>query len=128
MPIVSRTKIYVKSCLPLIKQGLLNGLAHITGGGLLENLPRSLPKGIAAEISNHPPLPPVFQWMKKASGLDDAEMLRTFNCGIGMVLILPADKVDVAKELLTAAGEMDVYELGKLIEGDQNVQMKVNLV
>ena len=122
------TKIYVKSCLPLIKQGLLNGLAHITGGGLLENLPRSLPKGVAAEISNHPPLPPVFKWMQKASGLDDAELLRTFNCGIGMVLILNADKVQTAKELLAAGGETDVCEMGVLVEGNQEVQMKVSLV
>ena len=111
------TKIYVKSCLPLIKNGLLKGLAHITGGGLLENLPRSLPQGVGAEISGHPSLPGVFRWMQSASGLDDNEMLRTFNCGIGMVLILDKANVPDAKELLNAAGENVVYELGSLFEG-----------
>lgn len=122
------TKIYVKSCLPLIKQGLLNGLAHITGGGLLENLPRSLPEGISAEITSHPPLPSVFRWLKETSRLDDHEMLRTFNCGIGMILIVSAGNVSSVKETLSSAGEMEVYEMGKLIEGGHEVIMKVNLL
>lgn len=116
--LLTPTKIYVKSCLPLIKQGLLKGLAHITGGGLLENLPRSLPPGVGAEISGHPSLPSVFKWMQRASGLDDNEMLRTLNCGIGMVLILDNSNVAAAKELLSAAGEDTVYDLGSLVEGE----------
>jgi phosphoribosylaminoimidazole (AIR) synthetase len=94
-------------------------MAHITGGGLLENLPpRSLPKGIVAEIDGHPTLPPVFAWMKQVSGLADREMLRTFNCGIGMVLIVSKDHTEEAKSLLRQAGESVIYDLGFLISGD----------
>lgn len=122
------TKIYVKACLPLLQKGLLNGMAHITGGGLLENLPRSLPQGVVAEITGHPPLPSVFKWMQNASGLDDHEMLRTLNCGIGMVLILKKENVAEAKELLAQAGE-DVCELGILVNGEgEQVVMKNALV
>mmetsp|Transcript_4139 Transcript_4139/g.7643 ORF Transcript_4139/g.7643 Transcript_4139/m.7643 type:complete len:1137 (+) Transcript_4139:97-3507(+) len=116
--LLTPTKIYVKSCLPLIKGGLLKGLAHITGGGLVENLPRSLPSGVGAEISGHPSLPSVFKWMQNASGLDDNEMLRTLNCGIGMVLILDISNVAAAKQLLNEAGEVIVYDLGALVEGE----------
>jgi phosphoribosylamine--glycine ligase/phosphoribosylglycinamide formyltransferase/phosphoribosylformylglycinamidine cyclo-ligase/phosphoribosylamine--glycine ligase/phosphoribosylformylglycinamidine cyclo-ligase len=125
--LLTPTKIYVRSCLPMIKNGLLKGLAHITGGGLLENLPRSLPSGVSAEITAHPKLPPVFKWMKKASGLSDTEMLRTFNCGIGMVLILSQDNVGEARDLLTASGETDFFELGGLVEGVGEVVMKTTL-
>jgi len=122
--LLTPTKIYVKSCLPLIKNELLNGMAHITGGGLLENLPRSLPKGVAADITGHPPLPSVFKWMQEASGLDDDGMLRTFNCGIGMVLIVKKEKIEEAKALLAAAGET-VFDLGVLTSGkDSKVTMK----
>lgn len=114
--LLTPTKIYVKSCLPLIKKGLVKALAHITGGGLLENLPRSLPEGVGAKVTSHPPLPGVFQWLKKASGLDDQEMLRTFNCGVGMVLIVAPTDVDAIKAALEEAGE-SVVELGELVEG-----------
>lgn len=114
--LLTPTKIYVKACLPLIKKGLIKGMAHITGGGLLENLPRSLPKGVGASVTGHPPLPNVFKWMREASGLDDTEMLRTFNCGIGMVLILDPTNVDEAKAMLTASGEEEVYDLGILVD------------
>ena len=126
--LLTPTKIYVKACLPLLKKGLLNGLAHITGGGLLENLPRSLPKGVVAEITGHPPLPPVFKWMQNASGLDDHEMLRTLNCGIGMVLIVKKENVAEAKEILSQGGEQ-VYDLGVLVSGEgEQVIMKNTLV
>ena len=115
--LLTPTKIYVKSCLPLIKESLVKGMAHITGGGLLENLPRSLPDGLGAEVTAHPPLPDVFKWMKKASGLDDTEMLRTFNCGVGMVLIVQEQSVDRATELLKSAGENDVFRLGTVVKG-----------
>jgi phosphoribosylamine--glycine ligase/phosphoribosylglycinamide formyltransferase/phosphoribosylformylglycinamidine cyclo-ligase/phosphoribosylamine--glycine ligase/phosphoribosylformylglycinamidine cyclo-ligase len=118
--LLTPTKIYVKSCLPLIKEGIVKGMAHITGGGLLENLPRSLPQGVGAHVTNHPPLPPVFRWLQQASGLDDTEMLRTFNCGIGMVLIVAPDKAERAKALAQASGETAV-ELGKLIAGYSTV-------
>lgn len=125
--LLTPTKIYVKSCVPLLKAKALNALAHITGGGLLENLPRSLPKGVVAEITGHPPLPPVFKWMRDISKLDDHEMLRTFNCGVGMVLIVPKEKVDEAKALLQDSDDI-VYDLGVLVEGNgEQVVMKSNL-
>jgi len=125
--LLTPTKIYVKSCVPLLKAKVLHALAHITGGGLLENLPRSLPKGLIAEITGHPSLPPVFQWIRDVSKLDDSEMLRTFNCGIGMVLIVPKDKVDEAKSLLQNSDDV-VYDLGVLVEGDgEQVVMKSKL-
>jgi phosphoribosylamine--glycine ligase/phosphoribosylglycinamide formyltransferase/phosphoribosylformylglycinamidine cyclo-ligase/phosphoribosylamine--glycine ligase/phosphoribosylformylglycinamidine cyclo-ligase len=117
------TKIYVKECLPLIKKGLVKGLAHITGGGLLENLPRSLPKDIDAEITRHPPLPAVFRWMKQASGLNDDEMLRTFNCGIGMVLIISPDDRSSAIKMLNGMGNYDFCELGTLCAGTNRVRL-----
>jgi len=115
--LLTPTKIYVKCLLPLLQRELVNGMAHITGGGLLGNLPRSIPDGLAANIVSHPPLPPVFKWLKEASGLDDYEMLRTFNCGIGMVLILDGGNVDEAKKLLAEHGEETVL-LGSLVKGE----------
>merc|ERR1712232_546863 len=118
------TKIYVKTCLQLIKKYLLNGMVHITGGGLLENLPRSLPKGIVAEITGFPPLPKVFKWLKTVSGLDDHGMLQTFNCGIGMVLIVKSENEILVKRLLNESGE-EVFNLGVLVNGDgEQVVMK----
>ena len=113
--------------MPLLENNLLNAMAHITGGGLLENLPRSLPQGIVAEITGHPPLPSVFKWLQRSSGLSDGEMLRTFNCGIGMVLVVKSDKVDEAKSLLKEAGEV-LHDLGKLVNGNgEQVVMKASL-
>ena len=123
--LLTPTKIYVKSCLPLLKDKLINAMSHITGGGLLENLPRSLPKGVIAEISGHPPLPPVFAWMKQASGLDDHEMLRTFNCGIGMVLVVNSENVTAVKAILSQTGEDVVYDLGSVVAGVEGEAPKV---
>lgn len=114
--LLTPTKIYCKACLPLLKKGIVKGMSHITGGGLLENLPRSLPEGTGAEISNHPCLPGVFAWMKNASGLDDDEMLRTFNCGVGMVLIVDKACVTEAKSMLHKNGEDEVFDLGAVVE------------
>ena len=116
--LLTPTKIYVKATLPLIKKGLVKGMAHITGGGLLENLPRTLPKGIGAAIAEHPPLPSVFAWMKNVSGLDDNEMLRTFNCGIGMVVVVDKANVAEAKKMLIENGEQQVFEMGTLVKGE----------
>jgi phosphoribosylaminoimidazole synthetase len=120
--LLTPTKIYVKACVPLIKRGLIKGMAHITGGGLLENLPRSLPEGIGANITGHPSLPNVFKWMKDASGLDDTEMLRTFNCGVGMVLILDPRRVEETKQILETSGEKEIFDLGVLV-GEAGVHM-----
>jgi phosphoribosylaminoimidazole synthetase len=117
--LLTPTKIYVKACLPLLKKGIVKAMAHITGGGLLENLPRSLPDGIGAEITGHPSLPEVFKWMKSTSGLDDGEMLRTFNCGVGMVLIMDPKDIPEAKKLLLDSGENSFFDLGKVVDGSE---------
>ncbi|VEU35771.1 unnamed protein product [Pseudo-nitzschia multistriata] len=123
--LLTPTKIYVKACLPLLKKGIIKGMSHITGGGLLENLPRTLPKGIGGEITNHPSLPPVFAWMKTASGLDDNEMLRTFNCGVGMVIVVDKERASEAKQMLLDAGEDVVYDLGTLVP---HPEMEIKMV
>ena len=118
--LLTPTKIYVRSCLPLLKAGLVKAMAHITGGGLLENLPRSLPEGHSAMIESHPAFPPVFQWLQRSSGLDNMEMLRTFNCGIGMVLIVNELDVDKVQELLAGVGEV-CHILGNVVHGKRSV-------
>jgi phosphoribosylaminoimidazole synthetase len=108
------TRIYVKSVLPLIQGGRIKGLAHITGGGLVENPPRAIAPGLFAKIDwNAWPLPPVFDWLQKTGGVSDHELRRTFNCGVGMMLIVaPADVEPVLAALLNV-GE-DAFVIGEL--------------
>src|SRR4029077_18822804 len=82
--LLTPTRIYVESVLPLAKAGVLTGLAHITGGGLVENPPRAIAPGLAARFDwNAWPLPPVFAWLAETGGVAETEMRRTFNCGLG---------------------------------------------
>ncbi|MBO6036643.1 MAG: phosphoribosylformylglycinamidine cyclo-ligase [Acetobacter sp.] len=97
------TRLYVRPVLTLHKAGLLHGAAHITGGGLPGNLPRILPDGFNAVIEHHWPVPPIFSWIACMGNVTDQEMLRVFNCGIGMVLVTP--KPAEALKLLTDMGE-----------------------
>jgi phosphoribosylformylglycinamidine cyclo-ligase len=100
------TRLYVKSCLPLIKSGLVKGLAHITGGGLVENPPRMMPDHLVANIDYASfDLPPLFEWLEKRGGIARSEMHRTFNCGIGMLLCVDATKVDAVMDALALTGE-----------------------
>lgn len=100
------TRLYVKSCLPLIKSGLVKGLAHITGGGLVENPPRMMPDHLVATIDYASfELPPLFEWLEKRGGIARSEMHRTFNCGIGMLLCVDATKVDAVMDALALTGE-----------------------
>lgn len=100
------TRLYVKACLPLIKAGLVTGLAHITGGGLVENPPRMTPDHLIPVIDYDAfELPPVFAWLAKTGGIEAHEMHRTFNCGIGMLLCVAPHNVAAAMELLAQAGE-----------------------
>ena len=111
------TRIYVAALLPLIKQGLLKGMAHITGGGLLDNLPRVLTDDIAAvvdPVAGGWTLPPVFQWLQTLANLPQHELLRTFNCGVGMVLVVDATKADAVMAALLAGGEDRPMRLGVL--------------
>lgn len=115
--LLAPTRIYVKSCLELLRGDLVHAFAHITGGGLSENLPRVLPKGLVAHVDADTwSLPPVFSWLQELGDITDDEMNRTFNCGIGMVVVVPADKTAQATEVLTSAGET-VTVIGDVREG-----------
>lgn len=112
------TRLYVKSVLDAVRAGGVHALAHITGGGLTENLPRVLPEGLGAEIDlTSWTLPPVFSWLKEAGGLDDGEMLKTFNSGIGMTIVCGAEQADALATLLSEAGET-VFPLGHVVAGE----------
>jgi phosphoribosylformylglycinamidine cyclo-ligase len=104
------TRIYVRPALRAIRASqAVKAIAHITGGGLSENLPRVLPAGLAAHIDLAAwKAPAVFGWLARAGRLDDAEMLRTFNCGIGLVLVVAADQADGVAASLSAAGEVPI--------------------
>ena len=112
------TRIYVKSLLPLVREGKIGALAHITGGGLLENIPRILPDGAHAIIdADCLPLPPLFAFLQEGGAIEPAELARTFNCGIGMVAIVrDQDAVEVS-ERLEAAGEA-VRRIGLVEAGE----------
>ncbi|WP_404363452.1 phosphoribosylformylglycinamidine cyclo-ligase [Marinobacter sp.] len=100
------TRIYVKNLLQLIKTVDVRALSHITGGGLPENIPRVLPSGSCAALDTASwSLPPVFQWLQEAGGVADNEMYRTFNCGIGMILCVPVEQLDLTLDTLAALGE-----------------------
>jgi len=112
------TRIYVKSTLAAIKAGGVNALAHITGGGLVENLPRVLPDGLGVDIdATSWKLPPVFGWLGEAGGIAQHELARTFNCGIGMCVIVDADRADALSAILEAGGET-VSTIGKVVKRD----------
>ncbi len=115
--LLAPTRLYVTQALAAIRAGGVNALAHITGGGLTENLPRVLPEGLGAAIDLESwVLPPVFDWLAKVGGLSQAEMLKTFNAGIGMVLVVKADRADALSKLLQDTGET-VYALGHVTDG-----------
>ena len=100
------TRIYVSACLAAHRAGLIKGLSHITGGGLMENPPRILPDNTLARIDGGAwPLPPLFKWLAEIGGIDALEMARTFNCGIGMIVVVGAGDVAAATELFEAMGE-----------------------
>jgi phosphoribosylformylglycinamidine cyclo-ligase len=115
--LLAPTRLYVKPALAAIRAGGVHGLAHITGGGLTENLPRVLPEGLGAQIDLGAwTLPPVFKWLAAEGGLAQAEMLKTFNAGIGMVLVVAQDRADALDAELAAAGET-VHRLGHVVPG-----------
>ncbi|CUH81992.1 Phosphoribosylformylglycinamidine cyclo-ligase [Tritonibacter multivorans] len=115
--LLTPTRLYVKQSLAAVRAGGVHALAHITGGGLTENLPRVLPEGLGADIDlNTWELPPVFKWMAEVGGISEAEMLKTFNCGIGMILSVSADEADKLVAVLEDEGET-VTRLGTVTAG-----------
>jgi phosphoribosylformylglycinamidine cyclo-ligase len=112
--LLTPTRIYVQSLLPLIKAGLVNGLAHITGGGLIENPPRMLPAELVAEIDHDSwKWPAVFKWLEQVGGISDYEMLRTFNCGIGMLITVSPEDLVQAMQMLEQSDE-SAFIVGQL--------------
>jgi phosphoribosylformylglycinamidine cyclo-ligase len=124
--LMAPTRIYVKNLLQLIKNFQVNALCHITGGGLLENLPRVLPQGACARIdTNSWQLPPVFRWLQEAGNIERREMYRTFNCGVGMVLCVPAASSESTLTALRAMGE-DAFVIGTIesaVNGGEAVEL-----
>lgn len=125
--LLAPTKIYVKEVLPLIRQDLVHGVAHITGGGLIENVPRMFNDGLQAQITAGSwDVPDIFNYLRKLGDLSDEDCYQTFNMGVGMILAVPAEaKADAIREL-QAAGEK-VFEVGKLVkrsEGAEKVVIK----
>ena len=104
--LLTPTRLYVTQALAAVKAGGVHALAHITGGGLTENLPRVLPEGMGAQIDLSAwDLPPVFKWLAATGGMAEAELLKTFNCGIGMIVVVAADQADAVTAVLEEAGE-----------------------
>jgi len=111
------TRIYVRALLPLVQLGQINGLAHITGGGLLENIPRVLPEGCRAVVdAGRWQLPSVFALLQQGGQLDPEEMARTFNCGVGMAVIVSPEHADRVSEQLEGAGQT-AFEIGRIEAG-----------
>jgi len=118
--LLAPTRIYVKTLLPLIEKFAVDGLAHITGGGISENIIRVVPAGLGIEIDPSAwQFPPVFEWLKVNGGIEQAEMLRTFNCGIGMAILVAEDVIDPVCEALADGGE-PVYRIGRVTEASDS--------
>lgn len=115
------TKIYVKSALKLIEQVNVKGMAHITGGGFIENIPRVLPEGVNVEIAHGSwPILPIFNLMQQKGSISNRDMFTTFNMGIGLVVIVPAEQADEALRIANELGEK-AYRIGTVTEGDRIV-------
>jgi phosphoribosylformylglycinamidine cyclo-ligase len=125
--LLTPTKIYVASCLPLMRANqAIKGFAHITGGGLTENLPRILPEGLGALVNLKSwKMPAVFTWLQHTGNLDISDMLRTFNCGIGAVLVVAKEEAAAVASALEKAGET-VFTIGALEKSKTNIAQYVN--
>jgi phosphoribosylformylglycinamidine cyclo-ligase len=122
--LLAPTRLYVKPLLPLLRLGRIHALAHITGGGLTENIPRVLPAGCRAVVDAACwPLPPLFGWLQQKGRMEAAELARTFNCGIGMVLAVPATHADSVAADLSAAGET-VHRIGEIVAGPRGCEVR----
>jgi phosphoribosylamine--glycine ligase/phosphoribosylformylglycinamidine cyclo-ligase len=114
--LLTPTALYARTVIPAARAGLLKAMAHITGGGFVDNVPRALPRSLGARIDAATwALPPVFRWVMRAGPVVPAEMVRTFNCGIGMVLVVARDGVGDALRALAQAGQREVYTIGEVV-------------
>lgn len=114
--LIEPTRIYVKNLLELSQAQSINAIAHITGGGLLENIPRVLPENCTAKLDlSSWPMPAVFEWLQQAGNVEDTEMYRTFNCGVGMILIVEHDIANACLSKLTELGEQ-AWIIGEIAE------------
>ncbi|KAH8119908.1 bifunctional purine ADE1 [Phellopilus nigrolimitatus] len=122
--LLTPTRLYVKTLLPAIRTGRIKGLSHITGGGFTENIPRVLPAGLGCVVDvSRWTLPPVFRFVMERGNVAPREMCRTFNNGVGMVLIVGREDVEEVIRVLKASGESEVYEIGEVIPG-RDVELK----
>ena len=120
------THLYPASVLELIKKTNVKGMAHITGGGLTENIPRILKSGLIANVNlSSWKLPKAFQWLQEKGKISDSDMLRIFNCGIGMVCILDKEEIPKAQKILSAH-KLRTFEIGSIIKGDLQEQIQYN--
>jgi phosphoribosylformylglycinamidine cyclo-ligase len=122
--LLTPTRLYPKSCLPLIEKFDIHGMVHITGGGFYENIPRALPEELAVEIDTSKwEMPAIFRLLQQWGNVDWPEMYRTFNMGIGMILIVSAEEAEAVKAHLQDADET-VYEIGKVVKGNHDVTLQ----
>ncbi|WP_272494056.1 phosphoribosylformylglycinamidine cyclo-ligase [Stenotrophomonas mori] len=125
--LMAPTRLYVKPILSLLKQhgDAIHGMAHITGGGLTENIVRVVPDGLGVDIDARSwPLPPVFQWLQREGNVADSEMWRTFNCGIGFVLLVPADQAGAIGGALDAL-ELAHWRIGEVVPADGDARVRI---
>ena len=119
--LLTPTRIYVKSVLALLEQVDVKGISHITGGGFYENIPRSIPKGLGAVIDRSAVrVLPIFDLIAKAGNVSERDMFNTYNMGVGMSIVVPAEEADKAIEILKAHGD-DAYLIGKIVESDEEI-------
>ena len=119
--LLTPTRIYVKSVLALLEKVDVKGISHITGGGFYENIPRSIPDGLCADIDKSAVrVLPIFDLIMKTGSIPERDMFNTFNMGVGMSIVVPANEVDTALEILRANGE-DAYVIGKIVAGDEKI-------
>lgn len=124
--LLTPTRIYIKSCLEAVRTGNIKGLAHITGGGFIDNIPRALPENLTAVIDvTGWQRPPVFEWLAQSANISNDEMIRTFNCGIGMVVIVSPDNASEIRKIMRKNGET-VYHIGYIdtSNNERQVEMK----
>lgn len=121
--LLTPTQIYVKPVLELMKQVAVHGVSHITGGGFYENIPRCIPQGLMARVDKSAvKVLPIFDLIAKEGNIPERDMFNTYNMGVGMVLVVPANQADRAKEVLKAQGQ-ECYMIGEIVHGEKGVEL-----